>query len=101
DVLLEMADTAKSGVAPRADAVFVDVIGDILSRAEEDHAFAAEMLVPPGEAELALKMKPADPEAIHGARGTLIRGAAAKHRATFETLYEKLQSGSAFTPDAA
>ncbi len=101
DVLLEMADTAKSGVAPRADAIYVDAIGDVLARAEEDHAFAAEMLVPPGEAELALKMKPADPEAIHTAREALIRGTAEKHREAFQALYAKLESGGAFTPDAA
>ncbi len=101
DVLLEMADTAKSGIAPRADAVYVDAVEDVLARAEEDPAFAAEMLAPPGESELALKMSPADPEAIHDARTALIRGAAEKHRETFEALYSKLQSDGPFTPDAA
>ena len=101
DALLEMADTAKSGIAPRADAVCVDTIGDVLARAEEDHAFAAEMLAPPSEAELALKMTPSDPDAIHEARNALIRGGAEKHREAFEALYEKLQSDGPFTPDAA
>ncbi|HEX3653678.1 MAG TPA: aminopeptidase N [Rhizomicrobium sp.] len=101
DVLLEMADTAKSGIAPRADAVWVDAIGEVLARADDDHAFSAEMLVPPGESELAHKMTPADPEAIHDARTALFRGAAEKHREIFQTLYEKLQLDGPFTPDAA
>jgi aminopeptidase N len=95
-----MADTAKSGIAPRADAVYVETIGEVLARAEEDHAFAAEMLAPPGESELALKMTPADPVAIHDARMALIRGVAEKHRESFEALYGKLESGQAFAPDA-
>jgi aminopeptidase N len=101
EALLEMADTAKSGIAPRADAVYVDTIGEVLARAEEDHAFAAEMLGPPTEAELALKMTPVNPEAIHDARTALIRGAGEKHRDAFEALYTGLQSDGPFTPDAA
>ncbi|HEY1961733.1 MAG TPA: aminopeptidase N C-terminal domain-containing protein, partial [Rhizomicrobium sp.] len=101
DVLLEMAETAKSGIAPRADAIYVDAIGEVLARAEEDHAFAAEMLAPPGESELALKMTPADPVAIHDARMALIRGVAGKHRESFGALYGKLESAQAFAPDAA
>ncbi|MBV9063692.1 MAG: aminopeptidase N [Alphaproteobacteria bacterium] len=101
DVLLEMADTAGSGIAPRADAVYVDAADDVLARADDDHAFAAEMLVPPSEAELALRMQPANPEAIHDAREALIRGVAEKHRDRFEALYANLQSDRAFAPDAA
>ncbi len=101
DVLLEMAETAKDGIAPRADAIYVDAIGEVLARAEEDHAFAAEMLVPPSESELALKMTPADPDAIHEARMALIHAVAETHREAFEALYRKLESGDAFAPDAA
>jgi len=101
DALLEMAETAKSGIAPRADPVYVEAIGEVLARAEDDQAFAAEMLVPPSEGELALKMSPADPDAIHDAREALIRGITEKHRDAFEALYRKLESGDAFTPDAA
>ena len=100
DVLLEMADTAKSGIAPRTDAIYVDVAGDVLASAEEDHALAAEMLVPPGEAELALKMQPADPEAIHAARNIMMYTVSEAHRETFEKLYRSLESRGEFTPDA-
>jgi aminopeptidase N len=101
DVLLEMAGTATSGIAPRPDPVYADAIGEVLARAGEDHAFAAEMLVPPSEGELALKMKPADPVAIHDARTALIRGVAEKHREAFEALYRGLESHVPFMPDAA
>jgi aminopeptidase N len=101
DVLLEMADTATSGIAPRADAIYVDAIGEVLARAEADHAFAAEMLMPPSESELALKMSPADPVAIHEARTALIRGVAEKHGDAFDALYRKLDTGGTFAPDAA
>ncbi len=100
DVLLEMAGTANSGIAPRPDPIYVDAIGEVLVRAEGDHAFAAEMLMPPSESELALKMNPADPVAIHEARTALIRGVAEKHRETFEALYRKLNVSGPYSPDA-
>ncbi|MFL5237864.1 MAG: aminopeptidase N [Rhizomicrobium sp.] len=100
DVLLEMAGTANSGIAPRPDPIYVDAIGEVLARAEEDQAFAAEMLMPPSESELALKMTPADPVAIHEARTALIRGVAEKHREAFDALYQNLNSSGPFVPDA-
>ena len=56
-------------------------IGEVLARAEDDPAFAAQMLMPPLESELALAMTPADPDAIHAARTALIRAIAAAHGA--------------------
>ena len=100
EVLLEMAATAKAGRAPQADAIYVEAIGEVLARAGDDHAFAAEMLVPPSESELALKMQPPDPEAIHAARVALIRAVAKAHGARLEALYRQLDSRGAFTPDA-
>ncbi len=100
EVLLEMAATAKAGRAVQADAIYVEAIGEVLARAGDDHAFAAEMLVPPSESELALKMQPPDPEAIHAARVALIRAVARAHGARLEALYRELDSRGAFTPDA-
>jgi len=100
DVLLEMAGIANSGIAPRPDPIYVEAIGEVLARAEEDHAFAAEVLMPPSESELALKMTPADPVAIHEARTALIRGLAEKHREAFDALYQNLNSSGPFVPDA-
>ncbi|HEY4115409.1 MAG TPA: aminopeptidase N, partial [Rhizomicrobium sp.] len=101
DVLIEMAETEHSGIAPRADAIYVDAIGDVLVKADNDHAFAAEMLMPPSEGELALKMQPADPVAIHEARNALIVAIAQAHAETFHALYDKLGAAGDYTPDAA
>jgi len=100
EILLEMAAAAKSGGTPHADATYVDAFTEVLARAHDDRAFAAEMLVPPSEAELALKMHPADPEAIHLARNGLIQALADAHRAEFASLYRSLDSGGEFKPDA-
>ncbi len=100
DVLREMTQAAKSGAAPKADATYVDAMGQALARADEDHAFAAQMLAPPLENELALAMTPPDPDAIHAARTNLIRTVAAAHGKHFEALYKKLGGEHAFNPDA-
>jgi aminopeptidase N len=96
-----MAETEHSGIAPRADDIYVDAIGEVLAKADDDHAFAAEMLVPPSEGELAMKMQPADPVAIHDARNALIGAIAQAHDDAFRALYDKLSSAGDFTPDAA
>ena len=97
DILKQMA--AGSTAAP--DAVYIDALGEVLARAEEDIAFTAQMLMPPLESELALAMTPPDPDAIHAARTALIRAVATTHGAHIEALYRKLDSKSTFAPDAA
>ena len=73
------------GARPRGRrrcAIYIDAIGDVLARAEEDPAFAAQMLMPPTESELALAMTPVDPDAHPRARASaLIRAVAAAHGA--------------------
>ena len=79
DVLLAMAETAKGGAEPETDKIYLDAIGEVLARAEDDPAFAALMLMPPLENELALAKSPVDPDAIHAARVALIRAVAQTH----------------------
>jgi aminopeptidase N len=100
DVLLEMAAAAQRGQPLRTDPSYVEAIGEVLRRAEDDPAFAALMLVPPLENELAVVMMPADPDAIHAARVALIRTVAQAYAGEFETLYGKLDQKGAFSPDA-
>jgi aminopeptidase N len=100
DILKQMTDAAKSGGTPKADMTYVQAVGLALERADEDHAFAAQMLAPPLENEMALAITPADPEAIHSARTALIRAVAAAHGAKFEALYGKLGGAHTFDPDA-
>jgi aminopeptidase N len=96
DILKEMA----SNPSATPDVAYITAIGEVLARADEDIAFAAQMLVPPLESELAQAMTPPDPDAIHRARTVLIRAVASAHHAKIEALYKELDTGGAFTPDA-
>jgi aminopeptidase N len=101
DLLLEMTKAAQSGTTPKTDPIYLDAIGDVLARANEDHAFAAQMLAPPLESELALAMTPADPDAIHAARTALIRSVQQAHGAKIKELYASLTDRGSYSPDAA
>jgi len=100
DVLGDMIAAAKAGRRPAADQTYVDAVGQALARADEDHAFAAQMLMPPSENELAVAASQPDPDAIHVARTELIRTLAAAHANAFDTLYRKLGGAATFSPDA-
>jgi aminopeptidase N len=82
-------------------AAYVAAIGDVLDKAMDDPAFAAQMLMPPTESELAAKRTPVDPQAIHAARMALVKAVAAAHASRFAELYEATQSdGGHYSPDA-
>ncbi|MGH6871555.1 MAG: aminopeptidase N [Rhizomicrobium sp.] len=100
DALLEMAAAARKGQAPVVDPDLIAAMGPVLQRAETDPAFAALMLTPPLEAELAMVMIPADPDAIHSARVALIRTIAAAHGEAFRALYDKSSQSGAYDPAA-
>ncbi len=100
ELLLGMIAEVRSGRTARTDAIYLDAFGNVLKRAQEDPAFTALMLMPPSESELALKMAPIDPEAIHTARESLIRAAADAHRAGLQELYGRMGSPGPFSPDA-
>jgi aminopeptidase N len=101
EVMLDLVRQIAARAEPAVDPVAVDALGAALARADEDHAFAAQLLTPPLESELALQMHPAHPEAIHAARKTFIRAVADAHRAAFQRLYDKLDQTGAVTTDAA
>ena len=96
-IMLEMA----GGNAPDAAADYLAAIGDVLDGALADPAFAAQMLMPPTESELAAQRTPVDPEALHAARHALVRAIAGAHRQSLARLYEQVRDGGgAFSPDA-
>jgi aminopeptidase N len=102
DIMLEVAGRARID----ANIDYVTAIGEVLARAEDDPAFAAQMLMPPTENELATKRTPADPDSIHNARLALVRAIALAHREQLAQLYEHMRgsldgSGGDFSPDAA
>ncbi len=101
DLLLAMIKNVQGGKAPSIDSVYIEAIGGVLARADEDHAFTALMLMPPSESELALCVTPIDPVAINAARNALIASVAGAHGPALAALYKKLESRGAFSPDAA
>ena len=90
-----------AGKASEPDPYYVEAMGNVLADADDDMAFAANMLSPPLESELAMAMDVIDPDAIHAARKTLIRAVAAAHGKAFAALYDRAASADAFSPDAA
>jgi aminopeptidase N len=95
-----MLDVAAPG-ASSDSASYVAAIGEVLAGAMDDPAFAAQMLMPPTESELAARRAPVDPDAIHGARMALVRAIAAAHGPRFAELYEAAQGEAGhYSPDA-
>ncbi len=101
EIMLELADPAGASQA-RADAgtSYIAAIGDVLGGAEQDPAFAAQMLMPPTESELAARRVPVDPDAIHAARIGLVRAIASAHRPRLAQLYEQMRDAGDFRADA-
>jgi aminopeptidase N len=100
DILLHMAAAAQKGAPLQTDPSYIAAIGEVLKRAEDDPAFAALMLNPPSEGELAIVMLPADPDAIHAARVALIREVATAHKDAFAALYKKYDQKGPYDPGA-
>jgi len=101
EILVGMIRAIQGGHPAAADPIYVEAIGGVIARADEDHAFTALMLVPPSESELALAVTPIDPEAIHDARRRLVWAIADAHGSALASLYTNLDSRGAFNPDAA
>jgi aminopeptidase N len=83
-----------------ANGDYIAAIGDVLERAEDDPAFAAQMLMPPTENELAAKRAPVDPVAIYLARRALVTAIARAHQTRLAQLYEHMRDAGDFSPDA-
>ncbi|MDB5741166.1 MAG: aminopeptidase [Alphaproteobacteria bacterium] len=97
EIMLEVAGKARSD----ANVDYVTAIGQVLREAEADPAFAAQMLMPPTENELASRKTPVDPDGIHTARLALVRAIALAHRDRLAQLYEHMRDEGDFSPDAA
>ncbi|MES2473124.1 MAG: aminopeptidase N C-terminal domain-containing protein, partial [Pseudomonadota bacterium] len=96
EIMLEVAGKARSD----ADHDYIAAIGIVLSKAEQDPAFAAQMLMPPTENELAARKTPVDPEGIHNARLALVKAIALAHRERLAQLYEHMRDEDDFSPDS-
>jgi aminopeptidase N len=97
EIMLEVTGTAQS----EDNSDYIKALGLVLARAEDDPAFAALMLMPPTENELATRKTPVDPDAIHVARLTLVKAIALAHRDRLAQLYEHMRDAGDYSPDAA
>jgi aminopeptidase N len=93
------AESMLDGAGQNTD--YLGALGHVLDKAPRDPAFAAQMLMPPTESELAAMRSPADPEAIHAARTALVRAVAHAHGPQLAELYEHMRDAGDFSPDAA
>jgi aminopeptidase N len=83
-----------------ADRDYLAALEAVLAKAHDDPAFAAQMLMPPTESEIAALRMPADPDAIHAARTALIRAVAVAHEGRLGALYEHMRDSGEFSSDA-
>jgi aminopeptidase N len=79
---------------------WAEAVGRSLSDQSSEAAFKALLLSPPSEADLALMVRPVDPQAIHEAREALRSTLGAVLAAPLLRLHEELADGGAFSPDA-
>ena len=96
EIMLEVAGKARAD----ANSHYISAIGTVLGKAEADPAFAAQMLMPPTENELAARKTPVDPEGIHTARLALVRAIALAYRPRLAQLYEHMRDEGDFSPDS-
>ena len=94
EIMLEVAGPKKTEPRAGANTDYLTAIGAVLARAEDDPAFAAQMLMPPTESELATKKTPVDPDGIHSARLALVKAIAGVHRDRLAQLYEHMRGPS-------
>jgi len=97
EIMLDVAVPGSLGDS----ASYIAAIGDVLDKALDDPAFAAQMLMPPTESELAAKRTPVDPDGLHAARMALVRAVAAAHGPRFAELYDAMaDKGGVYSPEA-
>ena len=94
-----LAGAAKGGTLS-GEKPYVDAIGAVLADAQADPAYAATMMLPPLDTELAQAMAVPDPDGIFAARVALIRAVAAAHGPRIQALYGMMTTPGAFDPGA-
>ncbi|MDJ1159011.1 aminopeptidase N [Chelatococcus sp. SYSU_G07232] len=102
-VILEATRAARAGQAISVDARLGEALAHFLdSRAEADHAFAAQVLALPTEADMAREIGgDVDPDAVFTGRLAVKRALGAALADRLAALYGRLASRGAYSPDAA
>ncbi|HWA69350.1 MAG TPA: aminopeptidase N [Rhizomicrobium sp.] len=100
EIMLDVAGQSRAHTHGDGSTDYVRALGEVLAGAENDPAFAAQMLMPPTENELATKRIPVDPDGIHNARMALVRAIAVAHRSALARLYEEMREPGDYSPEA-
>ena len=99
-LLLARVEAARAGARVPATDAFLEALSRVLSRAEEDPAFAAEALTLPSESYIAEQTEEIDPDAVQGARIGLRRDIALRLRSELLDAYHAYAVTGPYSPDA-
>jgi len=100
-IILRGIESTRSGGVVEVPKAFLDAFARVIAAAEEDPAFATEMLSLPSESYVAEQMETVDPDAIHGVRDELRRRLAAALRDEILDTYRAHRLPGPYSPDAA
>jgi aminopeptidase N len=101
-LLVDNVAALRAGSAARDDAGFLAALGAILADPRLEPAFVAQVLTPPGEADIAREIgRDIDPDAIFAARSALRAAIGAHLGAALSDRYQALGDSGPYRPDAA
>ena len=101
-MLVRSTAAVRVGEAPLFEPAFAEVLRCMLKAAATDHAFAAQGLALPGEADLAREIgRDVDPDAIHAAREALRADLGLMLAPELRELYDSLADEGLYSPAAA
>ncbi|HVB89811.1 MAG TPA: aminopeptidase N, partial [Beijerinckiaceae bacterium] len=101
-LILRSIDDIRSGANPKEDAGFLAAMGAVLDKAEQDRAFASQIMSLPSEADIAQEIGvDVDPDAIHVARDALRASLGKTLRNRLLKARESVAHTSPYSPDAA
>ncbi|MCW5695263.1 MAG: aminopeptidase N [Bauldia sp.] len=100
--LVSATAAVRAGQPVRPPAELVAAFGEVAANDALDPALRAQVLILPGEAEIAREIgRDVDPDAIAAARRGIRAAIGSEAGATLQRLYAELASTSPYTPDAA
>ena len=95
-------DTIRNGDVPTGDPGFADALGSLIRGYEADPAFTAQVVILPGEADIAREIgTDVDPDAVHLARRALREFIGARLGLLLVKTYDRLAETGDYSPDAA
>jgi aminopeptidase N len=100
EVLLESVSQLLGGKGPGLDPLFVEAFGRVLEDASLDGSLKSLALSLPGETVLGQEMDVVYVDEVHNAREHALVSLAEEHRAAFEAVFERCDTGAPYSVDA-